>query len=395
MECLYIKEYKKTYDVIINLKALTKMNDGGIIMKYKFSKVVKCTLPALMITTFVTPSMAVFAAETKSPNLNASQQAIIPYAESYIDTVQDRMKQRDRESKLTGKPINMQEQIIDGWFLARFWIFKDQNNNHQTNRFISWFKDNLASSKGYDSIAEQMGLKIEALNDMDVTNIDYTSKTGDTIYNGISELTNYTGTTQKMKTDSFQRDYTKSESTSVTNGLQLGFKVAAKGVVALAGADFETSVTYNLSSTTTETNTISDKFTVPSQEVTLSPGHKAVVKHDLRKMVYFGTHDLKGDLKVGFNDKEIVQKFIYPNYRSIDLSDIRKTMIEIDKWNHVNTIDFYQLVGVKNHIKNGDTLYIDTPAEFTFNGANPYYRATFTEYDENGNPVQTKILSGN
>ncbi|MEC2715530.1 ETX/MTX2 family pore-forming toxin, partial [Bacillus cereus] len=124
-------------------------------------------------------------------------------------------------------------------------------------------------------------------------------------------------------------------------------------------------------------------------------GHKAVVKHDLRKMVYFGTHDLKGDLKVSFNDKEIVQKFIYPNYRSIDLSDIRKTMIEIDKWNHVNTIDFYQLVGFKNHIKNGDTLYIDTPAEFTFNGANPYYRATFTEYDENGNPVQTKILSGN
>ncbi|MGN9865400.1 epsilon-toxin family protein [Bacillus swezeyi] len=362
-------------------------------MKCKSSKVIKCTLSALMISTMATPSIPVFAAEKTSTNLNADQSLITPYSESYIDTVHNRMKQRDLESKLTGKPINMQEQIIDGWFLSRFWIFKDQNNNHQTNRFISWFKDNLASSKGYDSVAEQMGLNIEALNHMDVVNIDYTSKTGDTIYNGVSELTNHTGTTQKMKTDSFQRDYTKSQSTSITNGLQLGFKVSAKGVIALAGADFETSVAYNLSTTTTETTTVSDKFTVPSQEVTLAPGHKAIVKHDLRKMVYSGTHDLKGDLKVTFNDKEIVQKFIYPNYRSINLSDIRKTMTEIDEWNHVKPVDFYQLVGVKNHIKDGDTLYIDTPAKFTLNGANPYYRATFTEYDENGNPVQTKLLS--
>ncbi|MDO6632219.1 epsilon-toxin family protein [Bacillus thuringiensis] len=364
-------------------------------MKNRFSKVALCTLPILMVSTFGSSSISVFAAEAKAPDLNVSQQVIKPYAESYIDVVQDRMKQRDKESKLNGKPINMQEQIIDGWFLARFWIFKDQNNSHQANRFISWFKDNIASSKGYNSIAEQMGLKIEAENDMDVTNIDYTSKTGDTIYNGISELKNYTGSTQKMKTDSFQRDYTKSQSTSVTNGLQLGFKVAAKGIIALTGADFETSVTYNLSTTTTETNTISDKFTVPSQEVTLPSGHKAIVKHDLRKMVYYGTHDLKGDLIVSFNDKEIVQKFIYPNYREINLSDIRKTMIEIDEWNHLNPVNFYELVGVKNHIKNGETLYIDTPAKFMFNGANPYYRATFTEYDENDNPVQTKVLSEN
>ncbi|WP_044796007.1 epsilon-toxin family protein, partial [Bacillus cereus] len=239
----------------------------------------------------------------------------------------------------------------------------------------------------------QIGLKIEALHDMDVSNIKYTSKTGDTIYNGVSELTNNTGLTQKMKTDSFQRDYTKTESTSVTNGLQLGFKVAAKGIIALAGADFETSVTYNLSVNKTETNTVSDKFTVPSQEVTLVPGHKAIVKHDLRKMVYEGEHDLKGDLQVTFNDKELVRKFIYPNYRQINLSDIRKTMIEIGEWNHVQPVDFYQLVGNKNHIKNGDTLYIETPAHFTFNGANPYYRATFTEYDENGNIVQAKLLS--
>ncbi|CAH8247852.1 epsilon-toxin family protein [Paenibacillus melissococcoides] len=40
-----------------------------------------------------------------------------------------------------------------------------------------------------------------------------------------------------MKTDSFQKDYTRSQAIAVTNGLQLGFKVAAKGVVALAGAD--------------------------------------------------------------------------------------------------------------------------------------------------------------
>ncbi|BFH16738.1 hypothetical protein J6TS7_24710 [Paenibacillus dendritiformis] len=54
---------------------------------------------------------------------------------------------------------------------------------------------------------------------------------------GTSELTNYTSATQKMKTDSFQKDYTRSQAIAVTNGLQLGFKVAAKGVVALAGAD--------------------------------------------------------------------------------------------------------------------------------------------------------------
>ncbi|PFN52289.1 epsilon-toxin family protein [Bacillus thuringiensis] len=364
-------------------------------MKNRSSKVALCTLSALMISTIATPSMTAFAAEVTSPNLITKEESSTI---SYIDIVQDRMKQRDIESKRTGKPINMQEQIIDGWFLARLWIFKDQNNNHQTNRFITWFKNNVASSKGYDSIAEQMGLKIEALSDMDISNVNYKSKLGDTIYNGISELTNYTGSVQKMKTDSFQRDYTKSQSTSVTNGLQVGFKVTAKSVITLAagaGVDFETSVAYNLSSTTTETNTISDKFTVPSQEVTLPPGHKAIIKHDLRKMVYSGSHDLKGDLKVTFNDKELVQKFIYPNYRSIDLSDIRKAMIEIDKVNHVQPSDFYQLVGVKNHIKKGDTLYVDTPAEFNFNGANPYYRATFTEYDEDGNPVQAKPLTEN
>ncbi len=367
--------------------------NGGIIMKYKSSKVAMCTLSALMLSTIATPSISVFAAETTSSHAVTNQQTITQRAESYIDIVHNRMKQRDIESKMTGKSINMQEQIIDGWFLARFWIFKDQNNSHQTNRFISWFKDNLASPGGYDSIAEQMGLKVAALNDMDISNVNYTSKTGDTIYNGVSELKNITGTTQKMKTDSFQRDYTKSQSTSITNGLQLGFKVSAKGIVALAGADFEASVNYNLSTTATETNTISDKFTVPSQEVTLAPGHKAIVKHSLKKMVYSGTHDLKGDLTITFNDKDLVQKFIYPNYKAIDLSNIRKAMTEIDEWNHVKPTDFYQLVGNKNYIKNGDTLYIETPAKFTLNGGNPYYTATFTEYDENGNQVKTKRLN--
>ncbi|PGT99566.1 mosquitocidal toxin [Bacillus cereus] len=361
-------------------------------MKFKSAKLAICTMSAATISTAVIPSTAVFAAETQ---LNVGQKAVTPDVSSYIDIVQDRMKQRDKESKLSGEAINMQEQIIDGWFLSRFWIFKDQDNNHQTNRFISWFKDNLASPKGYDQIAEQMGLNIEALNDMDTSNVNYTSKIGDTIYNGISELTNNTGTTQKMKTDSFQRDYTKSETTSVTNGLQVGFKVVAKGIVYLAGADLEASVNYNLSTTTSLTNAVSDKFTVPSQEVTLPPGHKAVIKHNLNKMVYSGTHDLKGDLTVSFNDKELVQKFIYPNYREINLSDIRKTMNEIDEVNNVNPVDFYQLVGVKNHVKNGDTVYIDTPAKFTFNGANPYYRAIFTEYDDNGNPIQVKSLGGN
>ncbi|MES5896792.1 ETX/MTX2 family pore-forming toxin [Bacillus cereus group sp. RP43] len=364
-------------------------------MNFKSSKVVMCTLSVLMISTITTPSASVFAEESRVSNLNVDQRVIAPYAESYIDTVQNRMKKRDMESKRTSKPIDMQAQIIDGWFLARFWIFKDQNNNHQTNRFISWFKDNISSSNGYDNIAKQMGLKIEALRDMDVTNIDYTSKMGDTIYNGVSELKNYTGSTQKMKTDSFQRDYTKSISTAVTNGLQLGFKVTAKGIVALAGLDFETSVMYNLSSTSTEISTISDKFTVPSQEVTLPPGHKAIIKHDLRKMVYSGTHDLKGDLNVTFNDKELVQKFIYPNYRTINLSNIKKAMAEIDKFNNEKPVDFYQLIGKGNRIKNDNTLYIESPAKFIFDGANPYYRATFTEYDKEGNPIQTKMLNEN
>jgi flagellar hook assembly protein FlgD len=70
-------------------------------------------------------------------------------------------------------------------------------------------------------------------------------------------------------------------------------------------------------------------------------------------------------------------------------------MIKIDEWNHVNSVNFYELIGVIKHIRNGETLYIDTPAKFMFNGANPYYRATFTEYDENDNPVRTKVLSEN
>ncbi|EOO04751.1 hypothetical protein IAW_06065 [Bacillus cereus str. Schrouff] len=361
-------------------------------MKKTSSKLAVCTLSALILSTIGTSSIPTFAAETERTNFGNEQ--IEQYTEYYTDIVRDRMKQRDLESKLTGKPINMQEQIIDGWFLARFWIFNSQNNNHQTNRFIHWFKDNVASHGGYNSIAEQMGLKIEAINNMDVSNINYTSRAGETIYSGTAELKNYTGATQKMKTDSFQKDYTKSQSTAVTNGLQLGYKVSAKGIVALAGVDFETSVTYNLSSTATETSTVSDKYTVPSQEVTLAPGHKVIVKHDLKKMIYSGIHDLKGYLNVTFNDKELVQKFIYPNYRTINLSDIRKTMIEMDEWDHIEQpVDFYQLVGTKNYIKNGDTLYINTPATFTFDGANPYYRAEFIEYDKDGNLVQTKVLS--
>ncbi|MCU5087013.1 epsilon-toxin family protein [Bacillus cereus] len=363
-------------------------------MKKTPSKIAVCTLSALVLSTVGTSSIPTFAAEAERTNFANEQ--VEQYKEYYTDIVRDRMKQRDVESKLTGKPINMQEQIIDGWFLARFWIFNSQNNDHQTNRFIHWFKDNVTSPEGYNSIAEQMGLKIEAINNMDVSNINYTSKTGDTIYNGVAELKNYTGTTQKMKTDSYTKEYTKSQSTAVTNGLQLGYKVSAKGIVALSGVDFETSVTYNLSSTTTETSTVADKYTVPSQEVTLAPGHKVIVKHDLRKMIYSGTHDLKGDLNVTFNDKELVQKFIYPNYRTINLSDIRKTMIEMDEWDYIEQpVDFYQLVGGKNYIKNGETLYINTPATFIFDGANPYYRAEFIEYDKNGNLVQTKVLSSN
>ncbi|MFD3269970.1 ETX/MTX2 family pore-forming toxin [Paenibacillus dendritiformis] len=323
----------------------------------------------------------------------SSVASTVPLAsESYIDTVYLRIKERDRQSKLTNKPINMQEQILDSWFLARFWILKDQKS-YSANRFISWYKANLASPRGYDSIAEQMGLKIEAIHDMNVSNVQYTSRTGDTIYRGTSELTNYTSATQKMKTDSFQKDYTKSQAIAVTNGLQLGFKVAAKGVLALAGADFETSVTYNLSTTSTETSTESDKYTVPSQEVTLPPGHRAVVTHDLRKMVYSGTHDLKGDLKITFDDKKMVQKFYYPNYKEITLDDARNTINAISKWNGWPDMDLYQLMGQNNYLKNGTTLYIDTPVQFTFNGATPYYRATFKEYDKDGNLVQTRAIA--
>ncbi|MBN3522659.1 ETX/MTX2 family pore-forming toxin [Paenibacillus apiarius] len=353
-------------------------------------KVIACALALSLMPVGALPAIA---ADLDTNRNNASSySSASPYAaESYIDTVYLRIKDRDTQSKLTHKPINMQQQILDSWFLARFWILKDQSS-HQANRFISWYKANLASPKGYDSIAEQMGLTIEAVHDMDVSNVNYTSKTGDTIYRGTSELTNFTSTTQKMKTDSFQKDYTKSQATSVTNGMQLGFKVAAKGVVALAGADFETSVTYNLSTTNTETFTESDKYTVPSQEVTLPAGHKAIVTHDLRKMVYSGTHDLKGDLKVTFNDKTLVQKFYYPNYKEITLNDARNTINAISKWNGWKDIDLFQLMGYNNYLKNGTTLYIDTPAQFTFNGATPYYRATFKEYDKNGNLVQNRAL---
>ncbi|MGX1461270.1 toxin ETX/toxin MTX2 [Bacillus thuringiensis] len=353
---------------------------------------IKKVVPSIIAfsTLLTVAPVSSFAAEhdaLKNSKLSTTERS------SYIDVVQDRMKTRDLESRLFNTPVNIQEQIIDGWFLARFWIFKDQNNSHQTNRFISWFKNNLASAKGYDSIAEQIGLKIEAREDMDISNVQYTSKIGETIYQGISELTNTFNITQKLKSDSFQRDYTKSQTTSITNGLQLGFKVAAKGVVPLAGADFEASVTYNLSGTSSETSTISDKFSVPSQEVTLPPGHKAIIKHDLRKMIYSGTNDVKGDLNVTFDDKEIIQKFIHSNYKSINLSGIRATMIAIDEWNKVTPTDFYNLLGKKNYIKDGETIYIDTPAKFNFNGATPYYRATFTQYDENGKLVKTQKIN--
>ncbi|EJW18716.1 epsilon-toxin family protein [Paenibacillus alvei] len=354
-------------------------------------KLIAGALALSMVPAWALPAMAADLAPVQSVAISSSEIAV-PFAESYIDTVYLRIKERDRQAKMTNQPINMQEQILDSWFLARYWILKDQSS-HQSNRFISWFKDNLASSRGYDSVAEQMGLKIEAVNDMNVSNIQYTSNTGDTIYRGTSELTNYTSSTQKMKTDSFQKDYTKSQAISVTNGLQLGFKVAAKGVVALAGADFETSVTYNLSTTKTETYTESDKYTVPSQEVTLPPGHKAVVTHDLRKMVYSGTHDLKGDLKITFDDKELVQKFYYPNYKTITLDDARNTINAISQWNGWPKIDLYQMMGPRNYLKNGTTLYIDTPVQFTFNGATPYYRADFKEYDKDGNLVQSKMIA--
>ncbi|MDO6702476.1 hypothetical protein Q4581_21115 [Bacillus thuringiensis] len=39
--------------------------------------------------------------------------------------------------------------------------------------------------------------------------------------------------------------------------------------------------------------------------MTLRSGHKAIIKYNLKKMVYSGTPDLKEHLKISFKDKEL------------------------------------------------------------------------------------------
>ncbi|PEV74929.1 ETX/MTX2 family pore-forming toxin, partial [Bacillus cereus] len=198
---------------------------------------------------------------------------------------------------------------------------------------------------------------------------------------GISELENTDSqNTRNLVSASFSKAFTSSSTVSVTNGVNLGYKLSTKiELPIIGGVNTEFSHNINWSVTDATTSSSTDTYTAPQQTIAVPPRSKAIVTYILQTQSYVGDIELKGDLTGSMKlnnpiyvyapDTPDSQKVMYSNtlYNIFDKSGIQLPRgLSLDSNNQ--KIKFNGLAQVKvdvglNYLVKVEIVSLDNPKQ--------------------------------
>ncbi|WP_163651802.1 ETX/MTX2 family pore-forming toxin [Listeria sp. PSOL-1] len=313
-------------------------------------------------------------------------------AEYYVDTVIKRMEAREKAARQTGKPVNMTEQLLDGWFISKYHEFVDRKLNAQLNRLVNWYRDNNRNND-YRNIERMVGLTLKQKGNVNNTKVDLNTAEKENIYNAPDNTYTNEGPTPITRlTASYQKKYTQTKSTTLTNGMNatFGYKFTSTvGVPGTGSTGHELSFTLGYNMNKSETNTVTEErtYTVPSQTITVAPYKKVRVIESLDLYSQGGKQFMKGDFEVKFNDHEIVDKLYKPGYRQTDFNTISYGINKLDKANRVPVPrTFKDFIG-GNKIVDASNMNLNLEGEFNIKGTAVVHNITTQELDLNGKPT--------
>lgn len=113
------------------------------------------------------------------------------------------------------------------------------------------------------------------------------------IYLGCARLTNSTSSDQTLTSHSFSKSYTNSVSTTVTTGVSSTTKVSGSFALSeVIGLGLEESVTVSYQNSNTQSESINETHTAPSQRVMVPAGQTRYVVSSLAQSTYTGSLSL-------------------------------------------------------------------------------------------------------
>ncbi|MEU6281396.1 ETX/MTX2 family pore-forming toxin [Streptomyces sp. NPDC047028] len=182
-----------------------------------------------------------------------------------------------------------------------------------------------ADAQQYEGkVVRQNNSRIAALNaKIGVVGDPVISEAG-TLYIGGTSLENSSDVEQTLTTQAFSQSESDTLSTSVARGLSGTVKVAAKF---LPGMDSEMSTTVSYSETNTQTESIAQTYTAPSQNIKVPARTVANVSVTLQRVTADGQMYLdadlqgKGDYSVNVTDRKHGVSFTN-NYENVPIEDV-------------------------------------------------------------------------
>ncbi len=124
---------------------------------------------------------------------------------------------------------------------------------------------------------------------------------GAPVYLGCASLTNSTSSDQTLTSNSFSRSYTNTVATTVTTGVSSTSKVSGSfSLSKVVGFGLEESVTVSYQNSNTQSESITETHTAPSQNVFVPAGETRYVVSSLTQSTYTGELALNTSFGGGF-----------------------------------------------------------------------------------------------
>ncbi|WP_163653603.1 ETX/MTX2 family pore-forming toxin [Listeria sp. PSOL-1] len=330
---------------------------------------------------------------------NKAQLRVLGDIGNGYEAISHKMVKRDKYAKWGIEPLNLTKQLVDGWYAALPKKFNDGKISFDKLIWLLWNYQNIMKAAknedaAYDFLKDEIGLKIQGGN-METVKTDLQKATKKNLYTTISNpYINRTSDIQKFNTSSFQKKYTQTINTKLTNGLKstFGYKVTTSATLpGVGGVSTELSfgLEYNMSH---EQGTITSEertYTAPSQTVTVNPKRQVKVTEVLDLYSQGGTQKMKGNFTVTFDKNK--------TGIAVNLNDINSGLIwlEVDQ-NHMNSVyGLTEILGPDTGQIDGKTIETEgLGGTFNIDGTVIGHTVLLQEFDLDGNPVSgSKVLS--
>lgn len=136
---------------------------------------------------------------------------------------------------------------------------------------------------------------------------------GAPFYLGCASLTNSTSSDQTLTSHSFSKAYTNTVSTTVTTGVSSTSKISGSFALSkVVGLGLEESVTVSYQNSNTQSESIKETHTAPSQRVLVPAKETRYVVSSLTQNTYSGPLALNGSFEGGFTASGVLFPFPQP-----------------------------------------------------------------------------------